>query len=357
MSTTSTQYALPKSGLADFIETLARDYDCFGPVRSNGKTVWARIADPGALDLQTLPTDLSPKAVFFPQTETLMRFDNRPGHPETGVMKEEKGPDRPVALIGIRPCDARAFRLLDDIFCPDEESCDPYWSRRRKDALLVGLACDSPGPACFCTAVGGGPFDPHGLDLLLTDLDDKYLVSPVSDRGASLAQELDPAGREDLDRAEAMQERARICLPEENLAAQVADRDLDALYGSKIWERIAETCLNCGACTFSCPTCHCFDIQDEVQGPKGRRLRVWDTCMSPLFTRHASGHNPRGTKADRVRQRFLHKLKYIPMKQAGKIGCVGCGRCVLQCPVNIDIREVIQALDRAGEEATQESAT
>jgi hypothetical protein len=46
----------------------------------------------------------------------------------------------------------------------------------------------------------------------------------------------------------------------------------------------------------SCPTCWCFDIQDETRGKSGVRMRNWDSCMYPLFTLHGSGHNPRGTK-------------------------------------------------------------
>jgi len=120
-------------------------------------------------------------------------------------------------------------------------------------------------------------------------------------------------------------------------------KDLLALYNASFWPQIAEACINCGACTFLCPTCYCFDIQDEVAGTKGVRLRYWDSCMFPLFTLHASGHNPRGQKMQRVRNRFMHKFKYFP-DRFGPVSCVGCGRCVKDCPVNIDIREVISLM-------------
>jgi sulfhydrogenase subunit beta (sulfur reductase) len=108
---------------------------------------------------------------------------------------------------------------------------------------------------------------------------------------------------------------------------------------------VAFACINCGTCTFLCPTCWCFDIQDEVHRSDGDRIRNWDSCMFPLFTLHASGHNPRSEKVQRVRQRFMHKLKYYVDKYDNGVACVGCGRCVKHCPVNIDIREVFKLMN------------
>ena len=43
---------------------------------------------------------------------------------------------------------------------------------------------------------------------------------------------------------------------------------------------------------------------------------------------------------NRVRNRIYHKFSYIP-KNSTFFGCVGCGRCITDCPVNIDIIEII----------------
>jgi len=108
----------------------------------------------------------------------------------------------------------------------------------------------------------------------------------------------------------------------------------------EFWDAISEKCVGCSICTYLCPTCHCFDITDEIIEDKAVRLRTWDSCAFPLFTLEASGFNPRPSQRERFRNRILHKFAYIP-ENHGQIGCVGCGRCVDACPVNLDIRQVL----------------
>ena len=103
---------------------------------------------------------------------------------------------------------------------------------------------------------------------------------------------------------------------------------------------LTSKCIGCGICAYVCPSCHCFDIVDEGYLIKGTRHKNWDSCCFANFTLHASGHNPRPNQPSRYRQRLLHKLNYYPFKNNGQIMCTGCGRCVVSCPVNIDIYHV-----------------
>jgi ferredoxin len=77
-------------------------------------------------------------------------------------------------------------------------------------------------------------------------------------------------------------------------------------------------------------------------------VRNWDTCQFSQFTLHASGHNPRTSSKERVRQRIMHKFSYY-VENFGVIACVGCGRCVRECPVNLDIRDVLNGVQEAEE--------
>ena len=64
--------------------------------------------------------------------------------------------------------------------------------------------------------------------------------------------------------------------------------------------------------------------------------------MSSLFTREASGHNPRMLKALRMRNRVSHKYSTYP-ENWGSFSCSGCGRCISNCPVCVDIRSIVLA--------------
>ena len=68
--------------------------------------------------------------------------------------------------------------------------------------------------------------------------------------------------------------------------------------------------------------------------------------MNRDFTKMAGG-NPRKTKLERFRQRYMHKLVYFPENNEGVFACVGCGRCLNKCPVNLNIVKVAKALEVA----------
>lgn len=282
----------------------------------------------------------SPKGLFFPQTEVLCRFCQ-------DHLEDVPLPQTPFILFGARPCDARSFLYLDRMFGDhDSRFPDPYYIARREQALVITLACHTPAPTCFCTTVGGCPTEAEGSDLLVFELGDDLLFESWTDKGRHFLDEhreyFQPPSSAQFNEKEKLATQAANLINE--FSIDHIKEKLDAIFEEEVWERITATCLGCGVCTYLCPTCHCFDITDERnrQG-EGHRLRTWDSCQYPLFTKHASGHNPRVNPKQRMRQRLMHKFSYT-VENNDAIFCVGCGRCVLYCPVNLDIREMLQTL-------------
>lgn len=299
---------------------------------------WRRMDGNGGLSLPTGPTPASVKAFFFPQPETLLTYTLENNDPDKGLMRQPQQSKEMQVVVGVRPCDARSVMLNN---LPYQE--DPFFQANRERTALVGFTCEQTLSTCFCELMGGSPLDRDGLDLALTRSEDGFIVEVCSAKGEALVAGLNLSPADESGIAALAARRGAAGKAEGTELGALKASELGKLYDAPMWQPLGEACINCGACTFICPTCYCFDIQDEVVRGQGRRIRYWDSCMFPLYSLHTSGHNPRGQKLQRTRNRFLHKLKYFP-DRFGPFSCVGCGRCVQDCPVNIDIREVMNDL-------------
>jgi ferredoxin len=332
------EYIVKENALVDFWKSLASGRRLLTPQGVGDKCKLAE-TPPDKVNLDFTNTYMSPKSHLFPQTERLMAFHNDPNKPNSYVYQSLGGHDEPAVVFGIRPCDARGLAVSNKVFQNDRFT-DPYWKGKFDQTLFIGLACDTPLPQCFCAAMGGSPFGQSGLDILAFKKDKGLGFKALTDKGTEALKAAKAEEANLADEFKALEVAAIKAQGVKDEFQPISETDLMDLFNAPHWKDTAESCLNCGVCTFFCPTCHCFDIQDETSEQGGVRMRNWDTCMSWLFTVHGTGHNPRPSKTERVRQRFMHKLKYIPLKQDGVRGCTGCGRCVVMCPVNIDIKSV-----------------
>jgi sulfhydrogenase subunit beta (sulfur reductase) len=340
---------IDKKEWASGIENARKSYELFGPVKDKNGFIIKNLGNDLLPEMEYFDSVMSAKSVLFPQTEKILVTTLDESREDHHIMKRAKADYSPRAVVGIRPYDAKAMQIVNLNFDTDEYK-DPYWCDAYNATTFVGLGINRPGPFDFSTSTGSGPFCEEGLDILLADLDDKFLAKVLTDKGSAFMTSCKFESGADEKESQALfdilRKEAEKTIVSKIDTDKLKDKTILDLHEAPFWDDIAFSCINCGTCTYVCPTCWCFDIQDETKRKSSTRFRNWDTCMSPLFTSHASGHNPRDAKTQRVRQRFMHKLKYFLDKYDDKgIMCVGCGRCVKSCPVNIDIREVCNTMN------------
>lgn len=328
------------------IESIVRSipYAVYAPVKKDELTVYDRYEDGAQLDLACCNSDKSPKDVLFPQWEDLMHFRVEGKQIE---LTEQQRCDEDYVIFGIRACDVRAIEVLDKVFLADP--VDTYYAARREHGILVGMACSDPDDTCFCTTFGIDPAQPD-TDVVIWHEGDACFARAYTERGEKLIASWGDECAEDakVDEIKAAIKERIDAKPFAHLNLKGIDGDhLNELFNSPKWERLSMACLGCGTCTFVCPTCQCYDIRDYDTGHGVERYRCWDSCMYSDFTLMAAT-TPRPSQMQRYRQRFMHKLCYFPANNDGMYSCVGCGRCVRKCPMNLNIVKVIKAL---GEDA------
>ncbi|HOX27221.1 MAG TPA: 4Fe-4S dicluster domain-containing protein [Candidatus Krumholzibacteria bacterium] len=327
---------LNRAALGELIAALtAAGQRVLAPVEDDGRVEFREVTDADRLALDYVQTVTSAKAVVFPRFERMLRFAMR----GKDVTVEEVPPaSPPTVLLGAHPCDAASFATLRAVFTWD--SGDAYCEPKLAALTVVGLSCARGDDFCFCTSVGGGPADARGCDILLSALDEKtYRAEILTERGRALV-DLAPGAFQPG--AGAKPRPVAAILP--RFAAAELTEKLPELFGdASVWRQQSLRCLGCGSCAYVCPTCTCFDIQDERSRYDAMRVRTWDACGFGHFTLHASGHNPRGKQSERWRQRVMHKFAYQPARLQ-VLGCVGCGRCSRSCPVDMNLGEHLERL-------------
>ncbi len=296
------------------------------------------------------------KQEHFPSSQIMWRGESVG---DTMVFREPLRRTTPLAIIGARPCEVVALRVMDRVLRHGAHR-DERYADRRDDSFIAVVECATPADTCFCESMHSGPGIDEDFDVALTELDDglghRFLARCGSVRGAEVLSLVAtrPAGDDDLGARASLLNAASAhmsrSLPFDTVADLLA-RNVD----HPRWSEVAERCLSCGNCTSVCPTCFCSDVHDttDLTGSVERQ-RTWSSCFD-LEHSYLHGGSVRESTSSRYRQWMTHKLSTW-WDQFDTSGCVGCGRCLVWCPVGIDITEEVAAI-AASDGARIESPT
>ena len=335
-------YQISKDRLGELFARIASTEELILPLEKNGTSQYGKWTPEGEVRLDRLNTVRSAKDCFFPQTENLAAFKVQ-GKSITVI--DQRKPQDPFVVFGVRACDAASFGILDRVFLA--EPVDTYYQSRRQAGTIVTLACNEPEETCFCHTFGIDAANPGG-DVSCWISGETLFWQSLTEKGEALTEKVKDLFTEG-DEAALNAHKAEISaildkLPLKDLSLEGFGGDAtEALFDRPEWAALSEACLGCGACTFVCPTCQCYDIRDFDTGHGVQRFRCLDSCMYSDFTKMAGG-NPRLTQKERFRQRFMHKLVYYPENNGGLYSCVGCGRCVKKCPISMNIVKVMKTV-------------
>ncbi|MDR2527830.1 MAG: 4Fe-4S dicluster domain-containing protein [Synergistaceae bacterium] len=324
---------------------MARDRTLYLPVKQGGQADFVKWTPEAEVCLDYLNTARSIKDFFLPQTENIAAFKREGKKISITPTHEEPAP---FVVFGARACDVRSLDVLDRVFLSDP--VDTFYKAQRENGVIISMACAEPEETCFCNIFGIDAAEPKGdvaTWLVGTSLYWEANTPVGKALTSTLKAVLSEAESLDEKKAETRKNAARAAFDDLPLAKLSLNGwggdNLLEKFSSPLWEKMSQSCLGCGTCTYVCPTCQCYDIQDFDTGHGIRRFRCWDSCMYSDFTLMAHG-NPRKSQLERFRQRFMHKLVYYPANNDGMYSCVGCGRCVAKCPISMNIAKVIKAL-------------
>ncbi|MFH1201537.1 MAG: 4Fe-4S dicluster domain-containing protein [Candidatus Omnitrophota bacterium] len=260
--------------------------------------------------------------------------------------------DKPLAIFGVKNCDLTSLRIQDFVFKEGIQT-DPVYDTKRQNTLIVSSDCTAYKEVCFCLALDIKPHPESGFDLNLSVLNDGFILEIGSQKGRDTIKNLRhlfiPTTPGQLSgrrlKRENLIEKLKTYLLGLNLApaSSLQKAAKGGYHNLELWTHFMLTCVECGACNFICPACHCFILEDRLRKNNPVRSKVWDSCLYLNYAKVAGGANPLNTRAKRLRNRFMKKFDFFP-DNLGTFGCTGCGRCIEACPAKIDIREVLKNL-------------
>jgi len=341
------RYVLKKDEVNKFASRIIEKYPTIGvkeilsPVIIGKKRYnFFHIDDANEMVLEYDTTLLSPKNFIFPVKERLYEYEYDEEDEEVNLEENlnEKKESKKQVLFGLHPCDINAIRWLDIFYSKDYK--DPYYWSKREQTIIVGVSC-IPSENCFCESWGMDSAD-VGFDLFLWDIGDKYFVNVKSvegDKLIELSRELfSDAKEEDYKKVvKFINERKKMF--KRHVDTSNFSQILSLTWDNKVHEKWGKMCFGCGPCVFVCPTCFCYNLEDNVEFKdvsKGRKIKSQDACVLYEYSQIAGGYNFRATPVERLRYRHYCKTKYS-IDRYGLASCVGCGRCIDACPANIDI--------------------
>jgi len=310
---------ISEKGIFELLKLLKKRYEVFAPQKYKSEVVFAPFDKTSKLLLNYKTTILPPKQFFLPPQEVLFAV-------KRGGAQEPKA-QRSFIIFGLNLKDLAGICQLDEIM--EKEPADSFYLKRRKRAILIAISEREVGI-------------PPGGDLILEKIGNLYRAITPSQIGRRITNL--PVFKEAVlnkkPEPKTKPTKLEMMLLDSELLAKAVEWSRKNY--PQIWEKLEKICLGCGICTYVCPLCYCFEMEDQTSLYQSvcTRCRFWSACTLPGFATVAGRHNFRPTLKERYFNWYYHKFVRA-YKEFGQAQCVACGRCQKYCPAGIDIEKVL----------------
>lgn len=316
-----------------FINHLLSDGEVFAPHHYGDVSYrFQAVKSPDDVVLSYPRTLTSIKKYFLPPRETLLSYalDDQTFHKAT--LENHRR-----IFLGVHSYDMQAVKRLDFNFSTGNPELN--YLTRRENCFFIGVSF-VPDNFHFSRSIGITVEDMEGFDLYLHHHDEGFTVHVLTKNGMKLLD-----GFKHLSTPLELPVRHFDFKNKIKYNYNRLSEVFEHTWDSPVWGEVAEHCLGCGTCNLVCPTCYCFDVEDDpdLSLQSGNRNRTWDGCTLIGFAAVAGDENFRLTRTSRQRHRVYRKFKYIT-EVTGESWCVGCGRCTAYCTAGISIVDIVNRL-------------
>ena len=330
---------MTKKQVNNLLVKIKKEYQVFAPVEKQGKSFIEKLEDIREVDYSGKIPQEPWKFLFYPPKETLL--DEKYNEPKVNYPK--------ICAWGMNVLDLKALGLFDLVF-----EDDPYYQKRRQNTLVIGLSVGAPNQEnfeefkIFSLNLEENILEHVPFDIFFEAMQDgNFIIYSGSKLGQKILEKNQVSNYENVHFAGLIPEEG----PDKRML-QLQQKVAEG-YSNKVWDELGKTCLACGKCSMVCPTCFCYDIEDEVTDQnKIERKRNWGNCFYPEFTEIAGDFDFTDTVKKKIQFWYEHKFVRIP-KEYQVPGCVSCMRCHKVCPVDINIVKVLNKLEKKSGPQTQ----
>jgi ferredoxin len=321
---------------------MAKTKKVIAPVAKKDKFIFQQIETPEEVRLDYDVTILPPKKEFFPPRQKLVEF-SASGY-KSAIHPEEK------ILLGVHFYDVKGIDMLDQLF--SENNFDNNYMANRNTTTIIASNIQKISARGFWDSVGT-EVKAKGHDAFMTKVNGGYVFETFTTKGDAAVKfgKFATATQAQIDEAKKLNDGVMGQCKEriKKSSSEVSTKVRANFKNEQLWEHLSKDCFSCGSCNIVCPTCYCFDVQDNwnIDQTSGVRYRQWDACLTEDFAKVSlgpTGHeNFREERAERFRHRIMRKATYLNTKLGGP-ACTGCGRCSTSCVP--DIADPVNAINK-----------